>query len=88
MKLSGTFIPDSKIRSIRTVNDLLNQLVAPPKPTKLVDALVQKGELLNLPNVKVYNRRITPIDREKSVGRWKIIEKELMKRELPVTGHT
>jgi hypothetical protein len=26
------------------------------------------------------------IDKEKAVGRWKVIEEELMKRDLPVTG--
>ena len=40
-----------------------------------------------LPNVKVYDRRITPIDKEKMVGRWKVIERELIERDLPVTGH-
>lgn len=43
-------------------------------------------ELLGLPNVKVYSRRVTPIDKEVWVGRWKVIEAELIKRGLPVTG--
>lgn len=45
-----------------------------------------KGALAELPNVKVYPRRVTPIDKEKMVGRWKVIVKELEKRELPITG--
>ena len=39
-----------------------------------------------LANVKVHDRRISPIDREVSVGRWKVIEEALTKRGLPVTG--
>ena len=66
---------------------LLTHLITPPKPRKLVDALKQKEDLLALPNVSVFERRVTPIDKEKSVGRWKIIEQELKSRDLPVTGH-
>lgn len=45
-----------------------------------------KGTLTELRNVKVYPRRVTPIDKEKMVGRWKVIVKELEKRQLPITG--
>lgn len=45
-----------------------------------------KGDLTELPNVKLYSRRVTPIDKEKMVGRWKVIVRELEKRGLPVTG--
>lgn len=38
------------------------------------------------PNVTVHARRQTPVDREISVGRWKVIEEELVRRGLPVTG--
>jgi hypothetical protein len=69
------------------VQALLTHLITPPKPRKLVDALKQKEDLLALPNVSVFERRVTPIDKEKSVGRWKIIEQELKRRDLPVTGH-
>jgi hypothetical protein len=69
------------------VQALLTHLVTPPKPRKIVDALKQKEDLLALPNVSVFERRVTPIDKEKSVGRWKIIEQELQRRDLPVTGH-
>jgi hypothetical protein len=47
----------------------------------------RRGDLVQLPNVKIYSRRVTPIDKEVEVGRWKVIVKELEKRELPVTGH-
>lgn len=38
------------------------------------------------PNVMVLPRRETPVDKEKEVGRWKLIEKELTERGLPVLG--
>jgi Ribosomal subunit 39S len=87
MQLTGLRIPDAAIMPAKTVKALLAHLIKPPKPRKLVEALEQKEELMNLPNVSIYAKRITPIDKHKSVGRWKVIEKELMERGLPVTGH-
>ncbi|KAI9715162.1 MAG: hypothetical protein M1812_006141 [Candelaria pacifica] len=86
MQLTGAHIPDVKIQGVTTVQSLLNALIKPPKPRKLVDALIANNRLAGLPNVKVFDRRVTPIDREKTVGRWKVIERELERRELPVTG--
>ncbi len=39
------------------------------------------------PNVMILSRRETPVDKEKEVGRWKLIERELRARGLPVLGH-
>ena len=58
-----------------------------PEPKKLADALRLNPELVTLPNVEIMDRRHTPIDKEKEVGRWKIIEQELKRKGLPVTGH-
>jgi hypothetical protein len=52
----------------------------------LADEINQRKELLELPNVTVHSRRVTPIDKEIWVGRWKVIEEELKMRDLPVTG--
>lgn len=87
MQLTGVRIPDCTIESVQTVKSLLSRLTTPPKPAKLVEALVQKEQLTSLPNVNIFGRRITPIDKEVRVGRWKLIEKELSRRGLPVTGH-
>lgn len=38
------------------------------------------------PNVMVLPRRETPVDKEKEIGRWKVIEQELIERGLPVLG--
>lgn len=53
---------------------------------KLAELLEARSDLPNLPNVKVHAKKIGPIDREIAVGRWKVIEEELQKRNLPVMG--
>ena len=87
MQLTGIRVPDSAIRSTNTAQALLDHLITPPKPRKLVEALAQKEDLLALPNVTVLPRRVNLIDRERQVGRWKIIEEELHKRGLPIKGY-
>jgi hypothetical protein len=57
-----------------------------PRPKNLAETLTTKAELASLPNVKIMSRRETPVDKEKAVGRWKIIEAELRGRGLPVLG--
>ncbi|KAI9673486.1 MAG: hypothetical protein M1817_002949 [Caeruleum heppii] len=84
--LTGTRIADPVLSTSQTVSDILAHLLTPPKPPKLYDALQDKEELVGLPNVAVYPRRVTPIDKQVMVGRWKVIERELRKRGLPVTG--
>lgn len=37
-------------------------------------------------NVKISGRKIGPVDREREIGRWKVIEKALEERGLPVLG--
>jgi hypothetical protein len=73
--------------SSHTIRSLLTHITQKPKPATVFDALAERSDLVNLPNVMIYNRRITPIDKEKMVGRWKVIEKELNSRGLPITGH-
>ncbi len=36
--------------------------------------------------MSVHKSRQTPIDKDRAVGRWKLIEDELTARDLPVTG--
>ncbi|KAK1767774.1 ribosomal subunit 39S-domain-containing protein [Phialemonium atrogriseum] len=85
-QLTGHVIPDSKLIHIRTVSSLIGALIKPPKPKKLAQLIEAKGAMAELRNVKVYPRRVTPIDKEKMVGRWKVMVRELEKRNLPVTG--
>lgn len=86
MQLTGARIPDPSINDINSARALFGFLVKKPKPKKLVQSLMADENLINLPNVKIMDRRYTPIDKEKQVGRWKVIEKELTRQGLPVTG--
>ena len=58
----------------------------PPPPKTLYETLTGLGKLEGLGNVVVNGRRQTPVDREKELGRWKVIERELRDRDLPVVG--
>ncbi|CAK7224748.1 hypothetical protein SBRCBS47491_005656 [Sporothrix bragantina] len=86
LQLTGHMLPDAQLATADTVGALLSVLVRPPKAKKLAEELAADGALAGLPNVAVYGRRVTPIDKHKSVGRWKVIVEELEKRGLPVTG--
>lgn len=86
MQLTGIRIPDPAISDLTSAKMLLGYLVKKPKPKKLADRLIANDNIISIPNLHIMDRRYTPIDREKEVGRWKIIEKELIKRDLPVTG--
>ncbi|KFY00554.1 hypothetical protein V490_01282 [Pseudogymnoascus sp. VKM F-3557] len=88
LQLTGIRMSDSNINASRNASDLLGFMATPPKPKKVIEALAQRHALFDLPNVKVHARRVTPVDKEKSVGRWKVIEKELEARGLPVLGHS
>ncbi|PGH21371.1 hypothetical protein AJ80_03288 [Polytolypa hystricis UAMH7299] len=87
-QLTGRRIPDNEIANMTKPSHLLRYLItsSKPKPKKLVEELLANSELTSLPNVKISARRQTPIDKEKEIGRWKIIEAELTARGLPVTG--
>ncbi|MCJ1239169.1 hypothetical protein MMC14_007162 [Varicellaria rhodocarpa] len=87
MQLTGKRIPDPAIPDIKHGKALLTHLITKPKPMKLAESLLNKTDLLSIPNVQILDRRFTPIDKEKEVGRWKVIEQELKTRGLPVTGN-
>ena len=57
-----------------------------PKPKSIAETLLMKENLAHLPNLKIMGRRETPVDKEKEIGRWKVIEAELEERGLPVLG--
>lgn len=85
-QLTGHRIPDGKLLGAATIDSFLQLLLEPPKTLKLAQLVEAKAVFKDLPNVRMFPRRVTPIDKEQMVGRWKIIVKELEKRELPVTG--
>ena len=85
--MTGIRVSDSLINSTKSAQNLLSHLITPPKPGKVFEALAHKEGLNRLPNVEIVAKRVTPIDKEMSLGRWKVIEKELEERGLPVTGN-
>jgi hypothetical protein len=85
-QLTGHVVPDGKLVGMKNIGALVAHVVKPPKAKKLAEEIQAKGDLLELPNVHVFPRRVTPVDKENMVGRWKIIERELEKRGLPVLG--
>ncbi|PGH33925.1 hypothetical protein GX50_03246 [[Emmonsia] crescens] len=87
-QLAGYRIPDPEVAKMTKPSRLANFLseVSKPKPKKLAEHLLKDKRLTSLPNVKIMDRRYTPIDKEKEIGRWKVIEEELTRRGLPVTG--
>ncbi|KAM0556958.1 hypothetical protein ACHAPJ_005637 [Fusarium lateritium] len=86
-QLTGHLIPDVKLAAAHTPGQLLTVTLTPTtRGKKLAEILEEQNTLPSLPNVKVHRKRVTPIDREVSVGRWKVIEEELRKRDLPITG--
>ncbi|KAK2730745.1 hypothetical protein CKAH01_09368 [Colletotrichum kahawae] len=88
-QLTGHLSNDGKLMQLKTVGNFLEDITKPPKPAniKIAEAIQQEGSLPALPNVALHERRVTPIDKETALGRWKVITEELEKRKLPVTGH-
>ena len=85
MQVTGRRLPDPDIESIKDSKVLLAHLRKKPKPKRLAETLFS-DEVTDLPNVDVRDRRYTFIDKEKEIGRWKVIEQALTERGLPVTG--
>ena len=86
MQLTGNRIPDPIISNASTLADLHNAFKVKEKPKKLAQTEQMQRLKVEAPNVAVHSRRRTPIDKEREVGRWKVIQDELIARDLPVTG--
>ena len=86
IQLTGVRFPDPVLSRATTVEHIVEHLLEKPKPKKLAEKLISEKELAKLPNVQLFPRRHTPIHKHKEVGRWKVIEEALKKRQLPVTG--
>ena len=68
----------------RTFEELYKALEVKAPTKKLADAPQMKALKINLPNVTVYEKRRGILSKESEVGRWKLIEKELLDRGLPL----
>jgi len=81
------YVADTTLSRSHTLHALSEHLCATQIPDKLAQRLVLEDKLPSLPNVTLSPRRVGLIDREKALGRWKVIEQELLDRGLPVTGY-
>ncbi|KAF2144949.1 uncharacterized protein K452DRAFT_295514 [Aplosporella prunicola CBS 121167] len=89
MQLTGLRVFDSVINDLPTAGALVSSLSKYDKrlrPEKVAEWVETTSKYNNLKNVTFSGRRVTPIDKEKAVGRWKVIEQKLIDRDLPVTG--
>lgn len=88
LQLTSHRLSDHNLSTSATLADLWSHYAVPTTPAKLAHTKPLQKLATNpqTPNVTVHTRRQTPIDREKNVGRWKVIEEELVQRGLPVTG--
>ncbi|KAI7348696.1 hypothetical protein KC354_g13494 [Hortaea werneckii] len=88
LQLTSHRLSDHVLSTSATLADLWSHYAVPTTPAKLAHTKPLQKLATNpqIPNVTVHTRRQTPIDREKNVGRWKVIEEELVQRGLPVTG--
>ncbi|XXG95350.1 hypothetical protein Hte_001612 [Hypoxylon texense] len=87
-QLTGQLVLDNQLSSITDVRSLLRLVQKPPKPKTVTQEIQERRQdLVQLPNVSVATKRLTRGDREKAVGRFKLIEEELKKRDLPLVGH-
>ena len=85
LQLTGRRLSDPVLSSSSTLAHLYYALLAKPEPKRLAQTPQLRKLNLMLPNATVHNRRQTPIDKDKAVGRWKIIEEELEARGLRAT---
>ncbi|KAI1498942.1 ribosomal subunit 39S-domain-containing protein [Biscogniauxia marginata] len=87
-QLTGQLVPDHKLPSITYVQALLHVVQKPPKPKTLTEEIQKhQQDLLELPNVSVATKRVTRGDKEQALGRLKLMQEELKKRDLPLEGH-
>ncbi|KAI0969449.1 ribosomal subunit 39S-domain-containing protein [Xylaria arbuscula] len=87
-QLTGQRVPDHQLESISTVQTLLHTLKKPSKPATLTQELQKRHpDLLDLPNVTFAPKRVTRGDKEIALGRFKLMQEEFKKRQLPVYGH-
>lgn len=86
IQLTGARPSDFLISSATTLEGLYNAFKAKEPAKKLAQTEQMKTMNVEIPNVTVHGKKRTLITKEKAVGRWKLIEEELMNRDLPVTG--
>ncbi|KAI5782629.1 hypothetical protein EDC01DRAFT_789427 [Geopyxis carbonaria] len=69
LQLTGQRPPDIDASQAKTAGDLLTPLLARPKAQKLAEELTLREQVAKLPNVKLFDSRIRPLDRDRMLGR-------------------
>lgn len=86
LQLTAHRISDSAVSRAKTLHDLCAAYRKTEAPKKLAqEPKVQKMKV-ELANVTWHDSKRTMIQKEKDVGRWKIIEEALADANLPSTG--
>lgn len=80
-QVTGIRPSDFAMSSAKTFGDFFEKIKVKPPPKKLIDS-VQLQRLSTEANVKVYENRRSIYVKEEEIGRWKLIEKELLDRGL------
>lgn len=84
-QLTGVLIPDHELSEIMSPKHLLELLLRKPAPKTLTKALLtEKKDLGRLPNVFISAKRWTRGDKDRALGRYKMIEEEFKKRNITI----
>lgn len=91
-QLTGQRVHDHKLGPTASMAIFLQHLRKAPKPRTLAQELEEQkpeiqARLAALPNLKMHKKRQTRGDKDKAVGRFKLIEEEFRRRDLPEQGH-
>lgn len=87
-QLTGQRISDFQLGSITDVKSILATVQKAPKARTLAEEIeIRRPELFRVPNITFAAKRVTRGDKDKSLGRFKVIEEEFRKRDLPLKGH-
>ncbi|KAL9112979.1 MAG: hypothetical protein Q9227_002844 [Pyrenula ochraceoflavens] len=89
-QLTGHSFPDHDLSSLLTLHDVLQYTTkaANPKPTRVSGHLRAERDLTALKNVRIRKKRHTTVEKERQLGRLKVIEQELEKKGLPAFAKT
>ncbi|KAF2761214.1 hypothetical protein EJ05DRAFT_508400 [Pseudovirgaria hyperparasitica] len=98
MQQTGRIIPDPIIHEVRTAGALFahmrqqNTQTQTTKSTKTQNGTARVADVMRTrelaANVHVSSRRRTMQSRESAIGRWKVVQKALMERHLPLYRET
>lgn len=82
MQLTGHRLSDFTISGATKLDHLYQALQRKPEPKKLANSEQFKQLRVNVPNVTTHSSKITLVKKETAIGRWKVIEGELLQRGL------